>query len=62
MFPGPIVELHISNIHHREEMYQRSLVSKTATAVIAGLGAGGYRVAVQAIEALIGEVAGPPAV
>jgi len=62
MFPGPIVELHISNIHRREEMYQRSLVSKAATAVIAGLGAGGYRVAVQAIEALSGEVASPPPV
>jgi 3-dehydroquinate dehydratase II len=55
MFPGPIVELHISNIHRREEMYQRSLVSKAATAVIAGLGARGYGVAVRAIEALVGE-------
>ena len=58
MFPGPIVELHISNIHRREEMYQRSLVSKAATAVIAGLGAGGYRVAVEAIETLIRESRG----
>ena len=48
MFPGPIVELHISNIHRREEIYQRSLVSKAATAVIAGLGARGYAVAVRA--------------
>ena len=55
MFAGPIVELHISNIHRREEMYQRSLVSKAATAVIAGLGARGYGVAVRAIEALIRE-------
>ena len=39
MFPGPIVELHITNIHRREEIYHRSLVSKAATAVIAGLGA-----------------------
>src|SRR5689334_19576999 len=31
MFPGPIVELHISNIHRREEIYHRSLVSKVAT-------------------------------
>jgi 3-dehydroquinate dehydratase-2 len=49
MFPGPIVELHISNIHRREEMYQRSLVSKAATAVIAGLGPQGYAVAVRAV-------------
>ncbi len=49
MFPGPIVELHISNIHKREEIYHRSLVSKIATAVIAGLGPRGYAVAVRAI-------------
>ena len=42
MFSGPIVELHISNIHRREEIYHRSLVSKVATAVIAGLGPRGY--------------------
>ena len=53
MFPGPIVELHISNIHRREEMYQRSLVSKAATAVIAGLGAPGYALAVRAMAELV---------
>jgi 3-dehydroquinate dehydratase-2 len=47
MFPGPIVELHISNIHRREEIYQRSLVSKVATGVIAGLGAKGYPLAIK---------------
>src|SRR5436190_6547821 len=50
MFPGPIVELHISNIHRREEIYHRSLVSKVATAVIAGLGAEGYAIAVLALR------------
>ncbi|WP_249694740.1 type II 3-dehydroquinate dehydratase [Stappia sp. WLB 29] len=49
MFPGPLIELHISNIHRREEIYHRSLVSRTATAVIAGLGAQGYPVAVGAV-------------
>lgn len=49
MFPGPIIELHISNIHKREEIYHRSLVSRVATAVIAGLGPLGYPVAVRAI-------------
>src|SRR6187551_814793 len=38
MFPGPIIELHITNIHRREVMYHHSFVSKAATAVIAGLG------------------------
>ena len=54
MSPGPIVELHISNIHRREPIYHRSLVSKAATAVIAGLGARGYPVAVRAIRDLLG--------
>lgn len=50
MFPGPIIEVHISNIHRREEYYQRSYVSKIATAVIAGLGATGYGLAVRALR------------
>lgn len=49
MFPRPIIELHISNIHRREEIYHRSLVSTVATAVIAGLGPKGYPVAVRAL-------------
>jgi 3-dehydroquinate dehydratase-2 len=49
MFPGPIVEVHITNIHRREEMYHRSYMSKVATAVIAGLGPGGYQAAIRAI-------------
>jgi 3-dehydroquinate dehydratase-2 len=49
MFPGPIIELHISNIHRREAIYHNSLVSKAATAVIAGLGPKGYGVAVRAL-------------
>jgi 3-dehydroquinate dehydratase-2 len=54
MFPRPIIELHISNIHRREEIYQHSLVSKIATAVIAGLGPKGYATAVHAMKDLIG--------
>jgi 3-dehydroquinate dehydratase-2 len=50
MFPGPIVELHISNIHRRESLYHNSLVSKAATAVIAGLGARGYAIAIGAMK------------
>ena len=54
MFQGPIIELHISNIHRREELYQKSLVSKAATAVIVGLGATGYPLAVCALLEMIG--------
>jgi 3-dehydroquinate dehydratase-2 len=53
MFSRPIIELHISNIHRREEIYRRSLVSTVATAVIAGLGPMGYRVAVKALIEMI---------
>jgi 3-dehydroquinate dehydratase-2 len=53
MFEGPIIELHISNIHKREAYYHHSYVSKVATAVIAGLGAEGYRVATAALLKLI---------
>jgi 3-dehydroquinate dehydratase-2 len=55
MFPGPIIEFHISNIHRREEIYHRSLVSTVATAVLAGLGPRGYALAVNALLDMIGE-------
>jgi len=61
MFAGPIIELHISNIHRREEIYQRSLMSQAATAVIMGLGALGYEIAVAAILRLIGSATTEPA-
>lgn len=53
MFSGPIIELHISNIHRRESLYHNSLVSKVATSVIAGLGANGYRVAVASVKEML---------
>ena len=37
MFPGPIFEVHISNIHRREAIYHHSLVSQVATAILIGL-------------------------
>lgn len=49
MFDRPKIELHISNVHQREEIYHKSLVSKTATAVMAGFGAYGYRLALKAM-------------
>ena len=53
MFPGPIIEVHLSNIHRREAHYHHSYVSKVAMAVIAGLGPGGYSAAVKAIMARV---------
>lgn len=52
-FPGPIIELHISNIHRREAIYHRSLMSAAVTAVIAGLGPRGYPTAVAAMRDLL---------
>lgn len=49
MFPGPIVELHISNVHKREAVYHDSLMSAVATAVMMGFGVDGYRAAVEAM-------------
>jgi 3-dehydroquinate dehydratase-2 len=53
MFPAPIIELHISNVHRREAIYHASLISKVATAVIMGLGADGYPTAVSAMLRLL---------
>ncbi|HEY8381166.1 MAG TPA: type II 3-dehydroquinate dehydratase [Microvirga sp.] len=52
MFPAPLIELHLSNIHKREPIYHKSYVSPVATAVIAGLGSLGYPTAVRAMCAL----------
>lgn len=41
-FDGPKYEVHISNIHRRESIYQTSLISRVADAVIAGMGTRGY--------------------
>lgn len=57
MSPGPVIELHISNIHRREAIYHKSLVSTTATAVVAGLGARGYPLAIRALANLLADSA-----
>ena len=44
---APVVEVHISNIHAREEFRAHSYVSRAATGVIAGLGVEGYVLALQ---------------
>jgi len=58
MFPGPIVEVHISNIHRREAHYNRSYVSLAATAVVAGLGAAGYPIPLRAIASIVSDAGG----
>jgi 3-dehydroquinate dehydratase-2 len=53
MFDGPIIELHISNIHARDELHRHSIVSAGAKAVICGLGAYGYTVALLSAARLL---------
>nr|WP_205861496.1 type II 3-dehydroquinate dehydratase [Planosporangium flavigriseum] len=48
---GPLVEVHISNIHAREEFRHHSVVSAVATGVICGLGIDGYRLALDHVAA-----------
>ncbi|TDH62879.1 type II 3-dehydroquinate dehydratase [Dankookia rubra] len=49
----PVIEVHITNIHRREEFRHHSFVSKAATGVIAGLGVQGYALALQAMAGLV---------
>ncbi|MBW3615460.1 MAG: 3-dehydroquinate dehydratase [Actinobacteria bacterium] len=52
-FDGPIVELHLSNPLRREAWRHTSVVAPVATATIAGLGGVGYRLAIEAVAALL---------
>lgn len=45
----PIAEVHITNIHRRDSLYQHSLISLAATGVICGFGPFGYELAIRAV-------------
>lgn len=49
-FDGPIVEVHLSNIHGRDEYHRHSIMSHAMTAVICGLGPAGYYAALRALR------------
>lgn len=57
MFDGPIIELHISNIHGRDELHRNSKVSAGVRAVLCGLGVYGYPVALQCAAQMLGVAA-----
>jgi len=51
----PVIEVHITNIHRREEFRQHSLASKAVLGVVCGLGIKGYSLALTAIAELLAE-------
>jgi 3-dehydroquinate dehydratase-2 len=53
-FDGPVIEVHISNIHARDEHHRHSKLSGAVRAVVCGLGPDGYIVAVQAAAHMLG--------
>jgi 3-dehydroquinate dehydratase II len=54
-YEGPVIEVHISNVHKRESFRHHSYVSLRAEGVIAGLGTEGYQAALRRLGTLIGQ-------
>ena len=52
-FDGPVIEVHISNIHKREAFRHHSFVSSRADGVIAGCGTEGYLLALRRVANLL---------
>jgi 3-dehydroquinate dehydratase-2 len=56
IFEGPKIEVHISNIHARDELHRHSITSSASTAVICGLGPYGYIAAILAAVQRLGKL------
>ncbi|MBR9653488.1 type II 3-dehydroquinate dehydratase [Thalassovita aquimarina] len=52
-FEGPVLEVHISNVHKRESFRHHSYVSLRAEGVIAGFGVEGYQLALRRMASLL---------
>ena len=53
----PVIEVHITNIHQRDEQYRHSLISLAARGVICGLGPEGYLLAMRAVASSLSQQA-----
>ena len=49
--PAPVIEVHISNVHQREEFRHHSMISCACKGVICGFGLDSYRLAIEALLA-----------
>ncbi len=54
-YDGPVLEVHISNIHKREAFRHHSYISQRADGVIAGFGTEGYALALRRMASLVGK-------
>ena len=52
-FEGKVIEVHISNIHNREQFRHHSYISLRADGIIVGVGTQGYMLAVQALQNML---------
>ncbi|ACI56734.1 3-dehydroquinate dehydratase-2 [Rhizobium leguminosarum] len=52
-FEGPVIEVHISNVHKRESFRHHSFVSHRADGVIAGLGTEGYQLGIRRVATML---------
>jgi 3-dehydroquinate dehydratase-2 len=52
-FEGKVIEVHISNIHKREEFRHHSYISLRADGILVGVGTQGYMLAVQALQNML---------
>lgn len=52
-FDGPVIELHITNVHAREAFRHHSFISARADGIIAGFGTQGYELALHRLQRLV---------
>lgn len=51
----PVIEVHISNVHQREEFRHKSMISAACKGIICGFGLDSYRLAIEALIQMKGE-------